>query len=243
MGAADSREHGVFMLCTRTRSKDQRMTCPVILHIYDIGATGHALNKVLRSFGTGVFHCGVEAFGWEWAYSDTPDEDTGSGIFCVEPRTCAGFIYRESVSMGATYISELEFRWLIHRLEELWLASAYDALAHNCCHFSEDLCDRLGVGRIPDWVKSLSEAGASWAKKHASPWWSAGNSGGTLDMCLSPGSCALTACTDCLGSHEIMDSSIQVVDSYSAIPSPGSPKLASRDAQMPVASRRLQQHS
>ena len=34
-------------------------------------------------------------------------------------------------------------------------------LRHNCCHFSDALCIKLGLGPIPAWVHSLADAGAA----------------------------------------------------------------------------------
>merc|ERR1712146_682851 len=36
----------------------------------------------------------------------------------------------------------------------------YHLLQRNCCDFSNELCKRLGVGRVPGWVKSAAGAGA-----------------------------------------------------------------------------------
>merc|ERR1712060_603032 len=41
-----------------------------------------------------------------------------------------------------------------------WPGSDYDLLRHNCCHFSDALCQALGVGPIPGWVTSLAGVGA-----------------------------------------------------------------------------------
>ncbi|CAE7560924.1 unnamed protein product [Symbiodinium pilosum] len=39
----------------------------------------------------------------------------------------------------------------------------YDTLRRNCCHFCEDLCQRLGVSKLPDWVYRLARIGAAAA--------------------------------------------------------------------------------
>mmetsp|Transcript_55524 Transcript_55524/g.180109 ORF Transcript_55524/g.180109 Transcript_55524/m.180109 type:complete len:106 (+) Transcript_55524:428-745(+) len=31
----------------------------------------------------------------------------------------------------------------------------------NCCHFSEELCVRLGCGNIPKWVSNMADVGAA----------------------------------------------------------------------------------
>lgn len=137
---------------------------PVTLHIYDIGTSGvgYGINKLLRPLGTGVFHCGVEVYGCEWSYSDTTT-GVGDGVFCSRPRMCEGHTYCESVPMGRTATSEEEVLQLIEMLKADWPVYAYDVLAHNCCHFSDEFCQRLGVGSIPTWVMNLAGAGAAVA--------------------------------------------------------------------------------
>jgi hypothetical protein len=62
--------------------------------------------------------------------------------------------------MGRTMTSENEVLQLVAMLKKDWPVSSYDLLAHNCCHFSNEFCQRLGVGSIPTWVVNLAGAGA-----------------------------------------------------------------------------------
>lgn len=146
------------------RPRAPQAPVPVTLHIYDIGTSGvgHGINKVLRPLGTGVFHCGVEVYGCEFSYSDTTS-GIGDGVFCSRPRNCEGHTYCESVAMGETATSEEELARLIEMLKGDWPVHAYEVLAHNCCHFSDEFCQRLGVGSIPTWVMNLAGAGAAVA--------------------------------------------------------------------------------
>jgi hypothetical protein len=50
---------------------------------------------------------------------------------------------------------------LISILKREWVVHEYHTLRRNCCHFSNDFCQRLGVGDIPAWVMNLAGAGAS----------------------------------------------------------------------------------
>jgi len=140
---------------------------PVTLHIYDVGTSGSisTLNWMLSPLGTGAFHCGVEVYDWEWSYSDIAGSTSKmvdiTGVFCCRPRTCEGHSYYQSVEMGYTAASEVEVLKLICLLEKSWPVVDYDILSHNCCHFSDELCQRLGVGRVPDWVLSLAGIGAA----------------------------------------------------------------------------------
>merc|ERR1719188_1538571 len=58
-----------------------------------------------------------------------------------------------------TNASHAELRKLIKVLEKEWPAHHYDIVSKNCCHFSNELCQRLRVGQIPEWVNRLATAG------------------------------------------------------------------------------------
>mmetsp|Transcript_35423 Transcript_35423/g.75439 ORF Transcript_35423/g.75439 Transcript_35423/m.75439 type:complete len:219 (-) Transcript_35423:51-707(-) len=134
---------------------------PVILNIYDVTTRGgiRALNRFLKVFGTGAFHCGVEVHFREWSYRKC--EGLGSGVACCLPRCIEEHSYSESIPMGRTMMSEEEVLALVRQLEKDWPGAAYHILRRNCCHFSDVLCKRLGVGGIPDWVTNLASAGAA----------------------------------------------------------------------------------
>eukprot|EP00928_Gymnodinium_smaydae_P045486 TRINITY_DN30317_c0_g1_i1.p1 TRINITY_DN30317_c0_g1~~TRINITY_DN30317_c0_g1_i1.p1 ORF type:complete len:908 (-),score=192.40 TRINITY_DN30317_c0_g1_i1:106-2472(-) len=62
--------------------------------------------------------------------------------------------------MGLAFITEAQAAALIDALAVEWPAHTYDLLRHNCCHFSDELCQRLGVGHVPAWVVNLAGVGA-----------------------------------------------------------------------------------
>lgn len=135
------------------------------LHVYDVGQLEKvgpegvkAINRCLRPFGTGAFHCGVEVFGQEWSFKMEP---RGTGVENYRPRRCEAHNYSESLHMGHTPLSKPEVYKLIFSLEKDWLGSSYHSLRRNCCHFCDVLCMQLGVGHIPPWVTRLASAGAS----------------------------------------------------------------------------------
>jgi hypothetical protein len=105
-----------------------------------------------------MFHCGVEVFGFEWGFRGDPDPDTGTGVFCCEPRRCEGVYYRESTLLGETRASEAEVRKVIHKLEMLWPGETFDMLTHNSCHFCDELSRLLAVGPVPGWVLNCAES-------------------------------------------------------------------------------------
>jgi len=145
-------------------SRGSFQSVPVTLHVYNIGtaSVGRALNRILKPLGTGVFHCGVEVYGCEWSYSDTTT-GLGDGVFASRPRCCSGHDYCESVDMGTMTMSEFEVARLIKLLKKEWPVNEYNTLRRNCCHFSNEFCQRLGVGSIPNWVMNLAGAGAAIA--------------------------------------------------------------------------------
>eukprot|EP00929_Paragymnodinium_shiwhaense_P061620 TRINITY_DN30797_c0_g1_i1.p1 TRINITY_DN30797_c0_g1~~TRINITY_DN30797_c0_g1_i1.p1 ORF type:complete len:525 (-),score=128.34 TRINITY_DN30797_c0_g1_i1:176-1750(-) len=128
---------------------------PVVLQVYDSGGAGR-VNALLHPFGTGAFHAGVELYGKEWSFSASAIGQTGSGIFWCLPLRCPNHAYRESIHMGYTHLHEEEVYRLIAELQQEWMASSYDLLSKNCCHFSDILLQRLGCPPCPAWVLSLA---------------------------------------------------------------------------------------
>eukprot|EP00419_Tripos_fusus_P059002 CAMPEP_0172928334 /NCGR_PEP_ID=MMETSP1075-20121228/217925_1 /TAXON_ID=2916 /ORGANISM="Ceratium fusus, Strain PA161109" /LENGTH=349 /DNA_ID=CAMNT_0013789617 /DNA_START=102 /DNA_END=1152 /DNA_ORIENTATION=+ len=178
---------------------------PVTLHVYDVGTSLQirAVNRFLRKFGTGIFHCGVEfsgangatpteemtaassaacranarvldtlrlltwegqvfpgifhcgveVFGGEWSYTDRGDD---CGVFCCMPGQCKGFRHVEAIDLGRTSLSLAEFRIIIAQLQAEWFSDQYHLLAQNCCHFCDEMCQRLRVASPPRWVNNFA---------------------------------------------------------------------------------------
>lgn len=137
------------------------VAAPVTLHVYHVTGLDavRRVNKVLRAFGTGAFHAAVEVYGEEWSFGFT--DDGGSGVFACPPRECEAHTYLKSVPMGNVPMPRAEVMKLIQQLAEEWQGEDYDLLHCNCCHFSEELCRRLGVGPLPRWVTNLAGTGAA----------------------------------------------------------------------------------
>uniref|UniRef100_A0A7S2GPE4 PPPDE domain-containing protein n=1 Tax=Alexandrium andersonii TaxID=327968 RepID=A0A7S2GPE4_9DINO len=138
-------------------SADDQQPSPVKLHVYNCGKFPGtmAANTLLRALGTGAFHCGVEVHGREWSFQS-------SGVFLCKPRCCEQHDFYESLSMGETTLSEIEVFDAIRDLRWAgWDGCSYSLLEHNCCHFCDALCRRLGVGGIPSWVMTLATAGVA----------------------------------------------------------------------------------
>mmetsp|Transcript_47372 Transcript_47372/g.133255 ORF Transcript_47372/g.133255 Transcript_47372/m.133255 type:complete len:222 (-) Transcript_47372:157-822(-) len=163
MGASCARETG-RQLERAPPEGPVRRPAPVTLHVYDLGTSGGAsvLNRILTPMGTGAFHCGVEVYGWEWSYSDLagPGSRADTGVFTCPPRCCQGHTYLKSVDMGKTSLTEKAVLILLQLLQKEWVVANYDVWTHNCCHFCDEVCRRLGVGSVPPWVTSLAGVGA-----------------------------------------------------------------------------------
>lgn len=132
----------------------------VHLNIYDVRfPIVPQMNSVFRVIGTGAFHAAVEIHGQEWSFGYRPNEE--SGVYGCKPRECDLHIYRESVPMGVSKLSEQEVRDLIAVMATEWTGDCYEILRRNCCHFSAALCSRLGVRKPPMWVMNLAALGAT----------------------------------------------------------------------------------
>eukprot|EP00929_Paragymnodinium_shiwhaense_P000397 TRINITY_DN100652_c0_g1_i1.p1 TRINITY_DN100652_c0_g1~~TRINITY_DN100652_c0_g1_i1.p1 ORF type:complete len:231 (+),score=36.95 TRINITY_DN100652_c0_g1_i1:75-767(+) len=131
----------------------------VNLHVYNLGGSEQVarLNGVLRDWGTGLYHCGVEIHGREWSYGFSPDGDTG--MFHCLPRQMCGHSYLDSLPMGEVMLSTEAYWEMITSLAEQWSGSDYDMLRRNCCHFCSAMLDELGLGPVPTWITSSAAVG------------------------------------------------------------------------------------
>lgn len=124
----------------------------VNLHLYDLNDTFGHLNSVsldLLHFG-GALHVGVEVLGNEWSFGM-------QGVSVSEPKQNQYYSYRTSAAMGRTFLKRKEVESAILCLKRGWAGSDYDIFARNCGHFCNELCEALGVGRMPPWVTRLAE--------------------------------------------------------------------------------------
>ncbi|CAE8657244.1 unnamed protein product [Polarella glacialis] len=138
----------------------------VHVHVYDVTQEDsiRRLNKVLANkhfplkFG-GVFHAGVEVIGEEWSFGYTPSVKY-KAVNPDKPKMHPDHNYRQTVVMPKTKLSFLEIQKVINELTDEFHGPSYDLLRRNCCHFADEMCQRLGVGRIPAWVYRLARVGA-----------------------------------------------------------------------------------
>eukprot|EP00450_Noctiluca_scintillans_P005537 CAMPEP_0194496626 /NCGR_PEP_ID=MMETSP0253-20130528/13833_1 /TAXON_ID=2966 /ORGANISM="Noctiluca scintillans" /LENGTH=373 /DNA_ID=CAMNT_0039338045 /DNA_START=189 /DNA_END=1310 /DNA_ORIENTATION=+ len=133
------------------------VTCDTLrevrLNVYDVRNV-KTLNTLFKTIVGGAFHAAIEVYGQEWSFGYR--SVGGSGIFGCRPRDCSAHIYRETIDLGATSLSELEVRRLIYNMAPEWASDAYDLIRRNCCHFSVELSKKLAVRPPPAWVNSLA---------------------------------------------------------------------------------------
>lgn len=140
----------------------------VSLNVYDLNRTIAPLNSMLGEVGTGAFHVGVQVFGKEICFGagNHPD-DPGTGICQHEPRQHDVHIFRQSIPLGQTSLSETEVDVLLDGMSADWPSCSYDLLRKNCCSFADVFCRSLGVSRVPQEIQSLSKLAANVADKAA----------------------------------------------------------------------------
>lgn len=141
---------------------------PIFLNIYDV--THYAgvqwLNALFANqyspvkFG-GIFHIGVQIGQKEWSYGYKAD---GTGVFWTPPLFQAAHHFRESVRMPPTKLSKRRIASVITELEAEWTGCSYNVFGRNCCHFADALCQRLDVGRVPEWTCRLANIGSTAAE-------------------------------------------------------------------------------
>jgi len=152
-----------------TEHSAPRIKHKVCIHVYDVSqAEGiQKLNKVLAHASSplklgGVFHAGVEVNGLEWSFAYQPHA-TRYGVESFHPKSHPNHHFRQTIMMGSTECSEEEIAKIIADMVEEYPGNDYDLLRRNCCHFADELCQRLGVGCIPSWIYRLARVGAGVA--------------------------------------------------------------------------------
>mmetsp|Transcript_12566 Transcript_12566/g.38782 ORF Transcript_12566/g.38782 Transcript_12566/m.38782 type:complete len:261 (-) Transcript_12566:76-858(-) len=153
----------VVRLCSRSSISGQSPRGAyrerVLVRVYDLGRTFLTRwhNKLTRGYG--AFHTGVELYGREWSFGMTFD-DWSTGVTWNLPMQNPDHSFRETLTMGYTHRSPQEVMHIIDELKMVWKGSTYNVLSRNCHNFSDELCGRLGVTRLPAWINDLAYTGA-----------------------------------------------------------------------------------
>lgn len=82
-----------------------------------------------------------------------------SGVFEVEPKTCPGFSFKRSISLGHINMPPSEFRTLVETMASEYHGNTYHLISKNCNHFTDDIAWRLTGKHIPGWVNRLARLG------------------------------------------------------------------------------------
>lgn len=94
-----------------------------------------------------------------------------SGVCHVPPRGHPLHSFREASPLGQTKLAHADVMAITKELAQEWLTSTYSSLGRNCVDFAVELCRRLGVGPVPEWVLALPRVGARLHRLlQASPW-------------------------------------------------------------------------
>eukprot|EP00930_Biecheleria_cincta_P095649 TRINITY_DN87596_c0_g1_i1.p1 TRINITY_DN87596_c0_g1~~TRINITY_DN87596_c0_g1_i1.p1 ORF type:complete len:713 (-),score=133.20 TRINITY_DN87596_c0_g1_i1:1030-3168(-) len=140
----------------------------VRLNVYDVSQHPSVqwLNSIFANpyspikFG-GVFHLGVEIDNKEWSFGH---KATGTGVFWTPPKANFQHHFRETVELDSSKLSSKEIATLIQEMSNEWEGRTYHVLNRNCCHFADELCQRLGAGPAPEWTHRLAGIGSRAAE-------------------------------------------------------------------------------
>jgi hypothetical protein len=137
----------------------------VILNVYDVGE--EELVKKVNRYSTlndkvligGVYHAGVQIYGQEWGYGGTEEQGI-TGVCDCPPRLNWQHTYKCTIDLGVTQLSMEEVQELLDKIRRspMWEGINYDLLHHNCLHFANLFCNRLGVRKIPGWLDRFGRA-------------------------------------------------------------------------------------
>jgi len=133
----------------------------VFLHLYDLNDTfGHMNSVSLDLLGIGgALHVGVEVLGNEWSFGM-------QGVSVTTPKMNQYYTFRQTVPMGRTRLKRKEVESAILSMKRAWSGKDYDLLSRNCGHFCNELCEKLGLGRMPAWVTRVAETMAAVPGSH-----------------------------------------------------------------------------
>jgi len=186
-------------LSIATSDVDSQQGNKVWLHVYDIGPLALRLNQmVLRHANLGAFHCGIEVFGDEWSFSgvyEAWDDPTICGVRRNEPKRDPFFLYRESMMLGHTPVSDDAIEDIIFTLREEWPANSYHPVLRNCVTFAEAFAQVLQAPEpFPSWVRGAADAckeppleGITECGWSCFKWWVQGRAEASAEMQVAAG--------------------------------------------------------
>lgn len=128
----------------------------ICLNVYDVSQMDliHHINDLFAltesplKFG-GIFHVAVEIFNTEWKYGFIP---SGTGVHCGLPGQDCQHRFKQQIRLPRSPLPPEKIAKVIEGLQGEFWGRDYDLIDNNCCHFANELCERLGCGSIPAWV-------------------------------------------------------------------------------------------
>lgn len=137
----------------------------VMVRVYNLttAVMARGFNSMLKSFG--AFHSGVEVYGREWSFGQTPNV-WATGIVEHQPGQNPDHHFRETLVMGYTKLPEEHILDIIDEMRYEWKGCTYDLLSRNCHNFTDAFCVKLGVGHLPAWVNNLASSFAVEPEAH-----------------------------------------------------------------------------
>eukprot|EP00930_Biecheleria_cincta_P071830 TRINITY_DN59290_c0_g1_i1.p1 TRINITY_DN59290_c0_g1~~TRINITY_DN59290_c0_g1_i1.p1 ORF type:complete len:257 (+),score=41.26 TRINITY_DN59290_c0_g1_i1:79-849(+) len=124
----------------------------VFINVYDLNEELRAVNNIVSDIMQigGAFHAGLEIHGQEWSYGE-------DGVLCYEPRHHEVHVYRQSISMGTTLLTEQEVKkYMEEVMMGRWDGDDYHVLRCNCCSFVDEACRNFTGRALPSWVNRLA---------------------------------------------------------------------------------------
>ena len=111
----------------------------------------------LHQMGLGAFHAGVEVLGDEWYFRYAEHEE--SGVVWMRPQAHQVHVYRESVDLGFSELTEGQIRTVLGEMVDQWTANSYHPVKRNCLHFAQAFVEALQCPEpFPHWVLGLPDA-------------------------------------------------------------------------------------
>lgn len=110
-------------------------------------ALASSLLAVWHIVRSNCLYCIWQVYGEdEWSFGFC---EQGSGVFSCPSGKNPMYTYRESIVLGTTDCSIFKVNQILRELSREWPGFCYDLLSKNCNHFCDELCERLGVPKLP----------------------------------------------------------------------------------------------